>query len=200
MTSPLLRDIPDCLETNRLLIRVPRAGDGPALNAAVCASLDELRPWMPWAQSAPTLDESEEIARRARVEFLERSNIMLLLLLKGTNTIVGGSGLHRIDWDVPRFEIGYWRRTGYEGQGYVTEAVGGITAFAFEALDAQRVEIRMDSRNRRSRAIAERAGYRLEGELRQDSRAVDGSLRNTLVFSLLPDEYRCRIVDSRQGG
>ncbi|MCW5880523.1 MAG: GNAT family N-acetyltransferase [Anaerolineae bacterium] len=200
MTLPLLRNIPDSLETARLLIRVPQAGDGPALNAAVCDSLDELRPWMPWAQQPPSLDESEEVARQARVQFLERSNIMLLLTLKGTDTIIGGSGLHRIDWDVPRFEIGYWRRTGYEGQGYVAEAVGGITAFAFDVLGAQRVEIRMDGRNLRSRAVAERAGYYLEGELRQDSRAVDGSLRSTLVFSLLPDEYRRRIADGREGG
>lgn len=199
MTSPLLRDIPDSLETNRLLIRVPRAGDGPALNAAVRDSLDELRPWMLWAQQTPTLDESEEVARRARVQFLERSNIMLLLFLKGTSTVIGGSGLHRIDWDVPRFEIGYWRRTGYAGQGYVTEAVRGITAFAFDVLRAQRVEIRMDSRNRRSRAVAERAGYRLEGELRHASRAVDGGLRDTLVFGMLAHEYRRRAApESRE--
>lgn len=190
MTSPLLRDIPDSLATTRLLIRVPRAGDGPALNAAVCDSLDELRPWMPWAQQPPSLDESEELARRARIQYLERSNIMLLLFLKGTDVIIGSSGLHRIDWDVPRFEIGYWRRTGYEGQGYVTEAAQGITAFAFDVLKAQRVEIRMDSRNLRSRAVAERAGYALEGTLRHDGRSVDGSLRDTLVFAMLAEEYQ----------
>lgn len=190
MSSPLLKNIPDAFETNRLRIRVPRAGDGPALNAAVIDSQDELRPWMPWAQDAPTLDESEEVARRARVQFLERSNIMLLLFLKGTDTLVGASGLHRINWDVPRFEIGYWRRTGLEGQGLITEAVRGITRFAFETLGAQRVEIRMDSRNQRSRAVAERAGYTLEGTLRHDSRAVDGGLRDTLVFAMLREEYR----------
>ncbi len=190
MINPILLDFPDAFETERLLIRSPRAGDGPEFNAAVIESLADLRPWMPWAQTAPTLEESEQTVRRARARFLERADLMLGLFLKGTNTVVGSSGLHRIDWDVPRFEIGYWRRTGFEGQGYISEAVRGITRFAFETLGANRVEIHMDSRNLRSRAVAERTGYVLEGELRQHSVAVDGSLRNTLIFSLLPDEYR----------
>ena len=188
--NPILLDFPDAFETERLLIRSPLPGDGPALNEAVVESLDSLRPWMPWAQTAPTVEASEENVRKGRVRFLERSDLWLLLFLKGTNTMVGGSGLHRMDWDVPKFEIGYWCRSRFEGQGYITEAVRGITAFAFNTLGAQRVMIRMDTRNVRSRAVAERTGYVLEGELRHDARAVDGSLRNTLVFSLLPDEFK----------
>lgn len=188
--NPIRLDFPDAFETERLLIRSPMPGDGPALREAVVESLDSLRPWMPWAQTAPTVEEEEEAVRKGRVRFLERSDLWLLLFLKGTNTVVGGSGLHRMDWDVPRFEIGYWCRSRFEGQGYITEAVRGISAFAFNTLGAQRVMIRMDKRNVRSRAVAERVGYVLEGELRHDSRAVDGSLRNTLVFSMLPDEFR----------
>ena len=188
--NPILLDFPDAFESERLLIRSPMPGDGPALNEAVVESLDSLRPWMPWAQTAPTVEASEENVRKGRVRFLERSDLWLLLFLKGTNTMVGGSGLHRMDWDVPKFEIGYWCRSRFEGQGYITEAVRGITAFAFSTLGAQRVMIRMDKRNVRSRAVAERVGYVLEGELRHDARAVDGTLRNTLVFSMLPDEFR----------
>ena len=188
--KPILLDFPDAFETERLLIRSPLPGDGPALNEAVVESLDTLRPWMPWAQTAPTVEEEEELVRKGRVRFLERSDLWLLLFLKGTNTVVGGSGLHRIDWDVPKFEIGYWVRSRFEGQGYITEAVRGITAFAFTTLGAQRVMIRMDTRNVRSRAVAERAAYVLEGEERHDARAVDGTLRNTWVFSMLPDEFK----------
>jgi RimJ/RimL family protein N-acetyltransferase len=88
----------------------------------------------------------------------------------------------------PRFEIGYWCRTRYAGQGYITEAVRGITGFALDHLDARRVEIRCDSLNRRSERVAERAGLRLEGELRNAELGADGEPRNTLVFSMLPEE------------
>ncbi|MBN2304508.1 MAG: GNAT family N-acetyltransferase, partial [Anaerolineae bacterium] len=102
--------------------------------------------------------------------------------------VVGGSGLHRIDWSVPRMEIGYWARTSMSGHGYITEAVLGITAFAFETLGAQRIEIRCDARNIRSAAVAERAGYTREACLRHSDRGVDGSLRDTLIYAMFPPE------------
>lgn len=109
------------------------------------------------------------------------------LFLKGTDTLAGSSGLHRIGWSVPRVEIGYWRRTSFAGHGYITEAVRGITAFAFDSLGAGRVEIRCDPLYHRSVRVAERAGFRLEGGLRNFERSPGGGLRNTLIFAMLPE-------------
>lgn len=188
MRPPILKDFPEEFETKRLTIRSPMPGDGPELHAAVNESLDELLPWMPWPREHGTVDASEASVRQARVRFLERVELRMHLFLKGTETLVGSSGLQGIDWSVPKFEIGYWCRTRFGGQGYITEAVRGIAAFAFEALDAKRVEIRCDPLNRPSARVAERAGFRLEGELRNESAGTDGSSRNTLVFSLTPDD------------
>jgi RimJ/RimL family protein N-acetyltransferase len=186
---PILKDFPESFETERLLIRSPLPGDGPEMHAAVNESLDELLPWMDWPKEHKTIEDSEERIRRDRVRFLERSDLLLLLFLKGTNTLVGSSGLHRMDWSVPRFEIGYWCRTRFAGHGYITEAVRGIGAFAFEHLGARRVEIRCDSLNRRSVRVAERAGYRLEGELRNAEVGADLEPRNVLVFSMIPEAH-----------
>lgn len=108
------------------------------------------------------------------------------LYLKETGTLVGSSGLHRIDWGVPMFEIGYWCRTGFSGQGYTTESVRGIAAFAFDTLGAKCVEIRCDPLNHPSARVAERAGFQLEGEMRNAAVGTDGTVRNTLVFSAIP--------------
>jgi RimJ/RimL family protein N-acetyltransferase len=97
--------------------------------------------------------------------------------------------LHRIEWSVPKFEIGYWVRTSFTGQGYATEAVRGITAFAFEALGARRVEIRCAPENHPSARVAERAGFPLEGELRNAEVDAQGKPRNVLVFSMIWEEY-----------
>ncbi|MCB9451270.1 MAG: GNAT family N-acetyltransferase [Anaerolineaceae bacterium] len=186
--NPLLLDFPDSFETERLLIRAPHPGDGRAVNEAVIESLDNLRPWMPWAQTAPTIEENETFVRRAAAQFALREDLPLFLFRKADNRFVGGSGLHRIDWSVPHFEIGYWVRTSLEGQGYVTEAVHGIANFAFTALSAERVEIRCDVRNERSAAVARRAGFRLDGCLRHDARGARGELRDTYVFSKIRGE------------
>lgn len=181
--NPLLLEFPDSFETERLLIRAPRAGDGSEVNAAILDSIKELRPWLPWAHPIPTVGESEANIRGAVAKFLAREDLRLLLFLKGTNTLVGSSGLHRIDWKVPRFEIGYWARTPYAGRGYITEAVIGITDFAQKHLGARRVEIKMDTRNERSWRVAERAGYTLEAVIRHERRALDGSLADGRLYA-----------------
>jgi RimJ/RimL family protein N-acetyltransferase len=76
-----------------------------------------------------------------------------------------------------------------QGKGYVTEAVRELTAAAFRDMAAMRVEIRCDSRNGRSRRVAERVEYRLEAELRCDDRANDESLRDTIVYVLLAEDF-----------
>ena len=189
MRPPILRDFPESFETERLRIRGPLPGDGPEVYRAVRESLGELAPWMPWTKEHKTVEDSEASVRRARAAFLERSELRLHLYLKGTETLVGSSGLHRIDWEVPRFEIGYWCRTRFAGRGYTTEAVRGISAFAFDTLGAGRVEIRCDARNRPSARVAERAGFRLEGELRNNEVDTGGERRNTLVYAMIPEEH-----------
>ena len=183
----LLLDFPESFESDRLTIRAPRPGDGAEINAAVRETFDDLKVWMPWAQQMPTLEESESYVRRAQCQFLAREELTLFLFLKGTNTTVGSSGLHRVDWDIPKFEIGYWCRKRFQGQGYITESTEAITQFAFETLGAKRVEIRCDSKNVRSRRIPDRLGFKLEGTLRNDSLSPAGELRDTLVFAKIKE-------------
>jgi RimJ/RimL family protein N-acetyltransferase len=74
------------------------------------------------------------------------------------------------DWEVPKFEIGYWARTSQTGHGYITEAVNGVVRLAIDTLGANRLEIRCDTKNDRSAAVAKRVGFVLEGTLRCDTR------------------------------
>jgi len=183
---PSLLEFPDSFDTERLTIRAPRFGDGAELNVAIRESFAELKAWMPWAHllsTPPTPEDSEANIRKAVAEFLTRQDLRLLLFLKGTGTLVGSSGLHRINWDVPSFEIGYWMRTPYSGRGLMTEAVRGIATFARDVLKAKRVEIRMADANQRSWQVAERAGFSLEATLRQDRRLPSGALDHTRIYA-----------------
>ena len=69
----------------------------------------------------------------------------------------------------------------------MTEAVRGITAFAFDALGARRVDIRCDSLNHPSVRVAQRAGFLFEGTLQNNEVGTDGSARDTLIFALTPE-------------
>jgi RimJ/RimL family protein N-acetyltransferase len=189
MKPPILLDFPESFETDRLFIRSPLPGDGLEVHRAVRESIGELTPRMAWPKEHKTVEDSEAYARRAQIAFLGRSALRLHLYLKGKDTLVGISGLQGTDWEVPKFEIGYWCRTRFTGRGYITEAVTGITAFAFDDLGARRVEIRCDPRNRPSARVAERAGFALEGTLRNNEVGTDGKLRDTRIYASILGEW-----------
>lgn len=185
MNDPILRDFPEQFESERLLIRAPLAGDGADVHAAIAESIAELRPWMPWADAEQSIDDVEANVREARADFLARRDLRLHLYLLSDGSLVGSSGLVRNDWEVPRFEIGYWIRTGMTGNGLATEATRRIADFAFDDLGAERVEIWCDARNERSAAVAMRAGFGLEARLRHNRLGADGQLTDSLCFARL---------------
>lgn len=186
--DPFTLDIPLEFDSERLTIRTPRVRDAVEFNTAIRESFEEIRPWMPWAKSIPSIEETRLNMRRARRRFLQRKDLRLTLVLKGTDTIVGSSGLHKGDWNVPKFEIGYWVRTSFAGQGYITEAVNAITGFAVRHLAAMRIEIWVDDRNERSWRVAERCGYELEGIMRSHSLAPDGTVRDMRLYAKVMSE------------
>jgi hypothetical protein len=98
----LLEQVPDRVETARLILRCTHAGDASAVNAAVCESLPELQRTMPWAQTAPTLERSEAECRRMQARFLLREDLPMLIFERaadgGEGALIGGTGLHRPDW------------------------------------------------------------------------------------------------------
>jgi RimJ/RimL family protein N-acetyltransferase len=175
--NPILLEFPEEFETERLFIRKPLPGDGRAVYEAVQASLNELKRWMPWAHKTQTVVDMEANMRDAHAKFLTREDLRLHLYKKDTGEFIGSSGLHRIKWEIPRFEIGYWIETPHQDKWYMTEATEAITNFAFKELNAKRVEIRCDYNNIRSKAIPERLGFTLDGILKNYAISADGKER-----------------------
>ncbi len=191
--NPILVDFPTEFTTERLLIRMPMPGDGKAVYDAINASLSELKPWMPFAHIEQSEADVEANIREAHIEaniseahikFLKREDLRLLVFLKDSGQLVASSGLHRVNWSVRKFEIGYWIDSRFSGKGYMTEAAEGICHYAVQELKARRLEIRCDTRNTKSSAIPERLGFTLEGVLRSESLSADSNeLRDTCVYA-----------------
>jgi RimJ/RimL family protein N-acetyltransferase len=183
-SDPILIDLPDHLSSERLQLRVPRAGDGTRVNAAVADAAAELALWMPWAKPTPTAEQTEIWCRQAAAKFLAREQVHFSIYGKDApDFCMGGCALHHVDWKIPLAEIGYWIRTSLTGKGYATEAVKAVSAFAFEVMKVHRLQLRCDVKNRRSAALAERAGFTLEGVMRSDARDHNDELRDTCLYA-----------------
>lgn len=189
-TEPYRTLIPlfDDLQSQRLIVRPYRESDAQTLFEAIAESREHIRPWLPFADAHQTLEETRDWIIQGIAKRLLREEFPLSIWEKVTNHFLGGTGLHLRNWDIGYFEIGYWLRASAPGHGYMTEAVSLLTEYTFSSLQAKRVEIRCDERNSRSASVARRLGFVQEACLRNNNRATDGSLRNTLIFALTPED------------
>lgn len=180
--KPILLNIPERIETPRLLLRPMQAGDGASMREAIAETMEDLKPWMPWVRNGVG-DENhyEEQVRQGYSRWILREDLWLGIFDKKNKRFLGGTGFHRPKWEIPRLEIGYWLRKSAQGQGYTVECVNALTRFAFEALNCKRLEIRCSPRNTRSFRVAEKLGYQLEATLKNDDAfSIEGG--ETMIF------------------
>ena len=183
---PTLTPLFEILQGERVFVRPYQQEDAAELFAAINESRDHLRPWLPFADAHQTLDESRDWIVQQQAAWLLRTKLFTGIWTAKDSHFVGGIGLEPVNWDIGYFQIGYWVRVSATGAGYVTEAVQLLTEYALRHLNAQRVEIRCSEHNTRSATVARRAGFTLEGILRNDHRACDGAIRSSLVFARVP--------------
>ena len=151
-----MEQLPTTTSSARLTMRLWEPDDAPALSAAVTASLEHLRPWMPWAAVAPTAeDERELIGMFADVW---RAGGEAVYGVFAGDAIVGGTGLHRRAGP-DTLEIGYWIHVDHIGRGYATEVSAALTDVAFTVDGIEFVEIHHDAANVRSAAVPAKLGF-----------------------------------------
>jgi RimJ/RimL family protein N-acetyltransferase len=139
--------------------------DAVGVALAVGASLDHLRPWMPWA----TPEAADHLSQRARIaeadEMWAAGSAFLYVMIPvgkdGEPEIAGTIGLHRRVGD-DAIEIGYWTAAAHTRRGYATAAARALTSVAMALPGVRRVEIHCDEANIASAAIPRALGYRLD--------------------------------------
>jgi RimJ/RimL family protein N-acetyltransferase len=186
--DPLLIDLPMPIVTPRLVLRPVQAGDGQAVHEAKCESWDELSPWNIWTwchRDKMTVEDDEGFCRLKHIKFLEREDITLLSFDLQSGRFIGVAGLHKCDWEMRSFSLGYWVRTGETGKGYATEAATALLHYAFMALDARKVTSMHAEGNDASRRVLEKIGFEREGILRRQHALRDETVADEYVYGML---------------
>jgi ribosomal-protein-serine acetyltransferase len=170
-----------------LELRPLRLRDARALFALVDANRNRLRRWLPWPEANRSLQDSRAYILRVRAQAKLGAALPFGLWWRGS--LVGVAGFVWIDPANRSAAIGYWLTQDVEGRGLMTAAVSALLRHGFRALKLNRIEIRAGVRNRRSRAIPERLGFRHEGTLRQAERLADRYVDHA-VYGLLAGEWK----------
>lgn len=175
------------IETERLVLHGLSPVFAEAFHRTIEANLAHLSRSMHWAVSEP-IERRIETLRGLRAAFDQGRDFPYFIFAKERpEELVGGTGLH------PRvggraLEIGYWLAKAHVGKGYVQEAAGALTRVAVELHECLRVEIHCDPLNERSASVARRLGYTHDATLRKRLLEPDGTLRDTMIWSILAEE------------
>jgi ribosomal-protein-serine acetyltransferase len=189
MYKRLLISFFENLRGSRLLLRGYNDSDAHDFFEAFLESRERLRPWDDWPDKGQTIDDIRAWLREDMANWLLRKHFEIGIWIRESDSFVGSISLRPQNWDIPSFEIGYWIRTSAEGKGYMTEALTLLIDYLFESQKAKRVMLRIDARNTRSIALAERLHFQQEGILRNCELATDGTLRNMIFFALTPEDW-----------
>jgi ribosomal-protein-serine acetyltransferase len=137
----------------------------PMLFALIEENRAHLRQWLPWVDANRSMADSLGWIQMTLDQFAKGMSLNVGLFTRGM--LAGICGYHTIDWANRRTSIGYWLAASQQGKGLMARAVRALTTHAFASLQLNRLEIRAALDNRRSRGVAERVGYKLEGQCRQ---------------------------------
>lgn len=118
-----------------------------------------------------------------------RKSFQLAVILPGDDVLIGGVGLESRDDKCRDYEVGYCFAPEFWGGGYARDAVRGLTAFAFDELEASRVHARVVVENAASARLLEGLSFRIDEYLERDCQ-LDGEWYDSRVYITTPDDWR----------
>ncbi len=157
---------------------------------ALLEALADGEAWKLWYTWVPSPDLLRgEITKR--LEYQRSSEWLPFAVIdRASGDVAGMTNFMHVDSVHKRVEIGgTWYASRYQRTRLNTACKHLLLTHAFEQLDCIAVELRTHFFNRQSRAAIERLGAKLDGILRNYARARDGTLRDTCVYSILPNEW-----------
>ena len=145
--------------------------------------------WKLWFAKVPSPDQMESYVVQA-IEDAKKGNIAFAVSLNKTNKIVGTTRFYNVDEITRRPMLGYtWYAKSVCRTGVNSESKLLLLQYVFEQKKAIAVEFRTHYFNEVSRTSIERLGAKQDGVLRSHQRMPDGSIRDTVVYSILQHEW-----------
>jgi RimJ/RimL family protein N-acetyltransferase len=146
--------------------------------------------WDLWFTSVPSSTTISSYVDFALQEYREDCAQAFVVVCKQTNEVIGTTRYCHATAEHRRLEIGYtWYAKSSQRTGVNTACKYLLLAHAFETLGCNVVEFRTHFHNLASRNAIARLGAKQDGILRSHILGTDGTLRDTVVFSIIKDEW-----------
>ena len=171
------------IETERLILRPYEIEDAVALySVASDPNVGIHAGWKPHE----SVEESEQVLR----DILIPSGAFAIIDKDG-GRLIGAIALEddRYRPDANSKELGYWLVSDMWNRGLMTEAAMAVLKYGFRIMGLSMIGICTSPTNERSQAVIKKCGFTPEGRIRSTYRIYDGSLRDSMIYSMTREEY-----------
>ncbi len=152
----------------------------------------ELTKWL-WSgtteEEIGTIDEEEAFLSAVLQDFGRTKSLYLLIWYK--NNLVGTTGFNQFNKINKSAELGYVLDTQFSGKGIIHKSILGLCSLGFTEYDIHKIEIYTAVDNQKSNKVAQKAGFHLDGVLREHELLQDG-FHDDNVWSLLKDDWKAK--------
>ncbi len=179
------------LTGQRVLLRAPERRDWQQWAELRGASRNFLVPWEPtWSNDALTRAAFHRRLARFAADWRADQGYSFLLFRLEDDRLLGGVGLSNVRRGVAETaSLGYWMGERHARNGYMTEGLQLVLAFAFQRARLRRLEAACLPHNAPSRGLLLKTGFREEGYARAYL-CIDGRWQDHVLFGLLREEWR----------
>ncbi|MEM1124484.1 MAG: GNAT family protein [Bacteroidota bacterium] len=158
--------------------------------AALLTAASDGALWEMWYTSVPSATTIDTYIQRALDQKKKGVELPFTVIDQANNEIIGTTRFYNIQPMHRRLEIGYtWYAKSSQRTGVNTECKYLLLQYAFEQLDCIAVQFMTNWYNMRSRKAITRLGAKQDGVLRNHRLNADGSFRDTVVFSIIAQEW-----------
>jgi N-acetyltransferase len=163
---------------------------GPHHESELEAAAADGKLWELWFTSAPAPGQARAYIQKALDGLAANAMLPFAIREKSSGDIVGTTRFYEFDPALPRIAIGYtWYAKRWQKSHLNTACKRLLLQYAFESLQCVAVEFHTDGRNLDSQRAIERLGAHRDGVLRAHKRRPDGTLRDTVCYSIIASEW-----------
>ncbi|MGB8192849.1 MAG: GNAT family N-acetyltransferase [Chitinophagaceae bacterium] len=174
------------LETERVQLRVLREEDEAELQKLTSSDTT----WKYFVKDLSSRDAFKGWMNDAMQDYGYERRVPFLVIDKERNAVAGSTSYGSISFHDKRIEIGWsWLGDAFKGTGVNTHAKFLLLRYALETLQWERVEIKTDNLNERSKAALRKIGATPEGVLRNHMQMHSERRRDSIYFAVLKNEW-----------
>lgn len=185
-----LLSVDTALLTKRVVVRRFRENDGAQLYDLLQTNRVYLEDAFPSTLSENSSKEKSEWYVRVRfARWLLQEEYCFGVWDNDSAKLIGFIRLFRIDWHIPKAEVGFFIDRDFSSKGIMTEVLTVVIRFAFGQLKLEKIALRTAMDNYASQRLARKCGFRREGDLRADFKKTSGEIIDVMVLGLTKAEW-----------